>query len=246
VNGNFSINSNSGSPAIVLDDLFDPTFFAALCEAYAIVERRGLSFSPAIDRFSPLEGAENTDANEANSFSWSWFFLQKNKIPFSYFSEHDLKNLTEKLLNLELLPYFEGGLHLHRSPGNESVIHNDNINALYTPTSFTGGAMTMVQRIQLSASSLELLKLRRRAALVIYLSDTGESGSGGETVFYPNYKQASITDRFVITPRANRAVLFEINSNSFHQTLPNYNFTRRSISIFFHSESSSTAGPGAK
>jgi hypothetical protein len=213
-------------------DVFKADFYAQLAAQFQSLLDRGLSDSPAAEKFS-----RNIKGYDAYALSFSPVLDG----PLSIFMSRPWHDMLAGLLRIEATGDVNGGFH-HHEPGSASGWpHNDLNPGWFADNRRPDGINVSDHGLCNYYSGLTFKpgvtsrETVRAAAMLFYLSNPAwTAGEGGETGLYVNAGQPIDQPSERAAPINNSLLLFECTPHSYHAFLRNNRRPRNSLIMWLH------------
>jgi hypothetical protein len=216
-------------PHFVATDVFSPTFYRSLCEAFDHVFRHGFDDDRGADVWT---GVRQYDAQGLQFPPWIEGSL-------SVFVSRPWHDMIAALAGVQATGHVNSGLHHHAVGSASGAVHND-----FNPGWFAeyGGRNITVSREELcryttgeAANDVHVTETVRAVAVIFYLSNPPWApGDGGETALYRTACDPATAPCAVVPPHGNSILVFECTPFSYHGFRTNVRSHRNSVIMWLH------------
>jgi 2-oxoglutarate-Fe(II)-dependent oxygenase superfamily protein len=218
-------------PHVVARDVFTGEFYRALAGQIDAILVRGLSETPAADRFS---------RNIPGYDSYGIGFDRSTDGPLALFHSIAWRDLMSGLFGIGPTPYVFGGAHHHAVGSANGFIHND-FNPVWFPRA-TDRDIVVPEQTRCTytrgdgplADAEKIQVVRGAVVLVFLLNDGWRAGDGGEMGLFCSSTSSLSAPAAACAPLNNSLVAFECTPRSFHAFLTNRRLPRTSIIMWVH------------
>jgi hypothetical protein len=212
---------------VIIDHALPPQHHQAICAAFSVLQRQGLSERFVTERLARFPGYD----------AYCWIFGSDAPAPLRLFVGSPLRDYCAQLFGLELSDEVVAEFH-HHLPGSRSDSWHDDYNlAYFAPAAQHGMNPWHFQCNYMDGSGLpagQALTRYRALTLIYYFgADNWRPGMGGETELGAE-RGVSVECRVAVAPRPNRLLVFECSPGSYHRFTSNIGFIRNSVILWYH------------